>query len=146
MADRLFQPIDIFGIERAAPRQCFINRECLVVVDHQFHAITYAFAHGMNSGDILGQGRITETQLDRAETAREQFLRFVGERGAVVHQTKPATVVSRNWSWLGAQQFRERDIAGNRQGIPACSIEASHRHAHDALNADQRETLRELCP
>ena len=40
----------------------------------------------------------------------------------------------------------QRHARGHRQRIPARDVEARHRHADDALHADQREALGELAP
>ena len=43
---------------------------------------------------------------------------------------------------LGAEKSGKRHIGCDRKRVPARAIEARHRHAHDPLDADQREAAR----
>ena len=45
-----------------------------------------------------------------------------------------------------AEQRRERQAGRLRQRVPGRHVEARHRHAHDALHPDERETLGEPGP
>ena len=47
---------------------------------------------------------------------------------------------------LPPTRLGERHAAGLRQRVPARHVEAGHRHAHDALHADQVKAQRELGP
>ena len=102
--------------------------------------------HRVHRCDVFRQRRIAEPQLDRAEAVGEQLLRFVCERAVIVHQAEPATVVGGNGPRRAAKKGGERRAGGDRKRIPTGRVEARHRHAHDALDADQRETLGELRP
>ena len=146
MADRLLQPIDVFAVERAAALERLVERERLIVVDHQRDIGADALAHRVHGGDVGGERRIAEPQLDGAEAARQQLLGLGGERAEIVHQAKTATVVGRDRARLGAEQAAQRLLAAMRERIPAGDVEAGDRHAHDALHADQREAARELAP
>ena len=95
----------------------------------------------MQCGNVLGNRRIAEPQLHRAEAAREQLLGFGGQLAEIVHQPEAATVVSGDRSRLRTQQPRQRQLGRNGKRIPARRVEASDRHAHEALHADQREAL-----
>ena len=147
VADRLFQPVDIFRIERAAALERLIHAEHLIVVDHQMHIVADALAYRVHGGDIALKRRIAEAQLDRAEVADgKQLLGLGSERAEIVHQAEAATVVGRDWFRLGAEHTRKRQPGGNRKRVPTGDVESGHRHAHDALHADQSETPRELRP
>ena len=103
-------------------------------------------AHRAHRRQILLQRRIAEPQLHGAEAAGEQLLRLVGDLLGR-HQAEPATVVGGDR--LAACR-RPGSQAARRRRPPAASHAAMskprHRHADDALHADQREALRELAP
>ena len=94
---------------------------------------------------IFGERRIAEPQLDGAEAALEQLLGLVGQR-VRRHQPEPAGIVGRDAPRLAAQQPHQRHAGGHRERVPAGDVEARHRHADDALHADQREAFGELAP
>ena len=47
---------------------------------------------------------------------------------------------------LAAEQPHQRHAGRDRERVPAGDVEARHRHADDALHADQREAFGELAP
>ena len=145
MADRLFQPINAFLIERAAAFERLGEAERLVVIDHDRDLAAYALLHRMQRDEILCERGIAEPKLDRAKAAGEEFFRLVGQpvRG---HQTEAAGVIGRNALGRAAEKHRKRPARGNRQRVPGRHVKPGHRHAHDALHADERETLGKLAP
>ena len=99
----------------------------------------------MHRRQVLGQRRIAEPELDGAEAAFQQFLGLVGKR-VCRHQAKAAGVVGRHPARLAAEQPHQRLARRDRERIPAGDVETRHRHADDALHADQREPLGETLP
>jgi hypothetical protein len=89
--------------------------------------------------------RIAEAQLDGREAAGEELLGLVGEP-VRRHQAEPAAVVGGDRFRLAAEEARERQPRRTRERVPAGDVEPRHRHAHDALHADQGEPLGEPPP
>ncbi len=145
MADRLFEPVDAFLIERAAAVERLDQAERLVVVDHDRDPLTDARLHRVERREILRERRIAEPQLQGAEARIEQLVRFVREL-VRRHQPEPAGIVGGDALGVGAQHLREPQPRGLRERVPRRHVEARHRHAHDALHADQGEALGEPGP
>ena len=145
MPDRLLEPGEILAIERAATLERLIHVERLVVIDHQRDTLRDARLDGVHRREIFGERRIAEPELDRAEAAFEQLLGLVGQR-LFRHQPEPAGIVGRDAARLATEQTHQRHAGSGRKRIPAGDVEARHRHADDALHADQREAFGEFAP
>jgi hypothetical protein len=145
VADGFFQPINAFTIERPSAFEGLRQAECLVVVDHDHDLAAQALPHRMQRTEILLERRITKSELDRTKAAGEEFFRLVGKPFRR-HQAEAAGVVGRNALGRAAKQRRERPTGSDRQRIPGCHVKTRHRHAHDALHADEREALAKPAP
>ena len=127
-------------IERTATQQRFIHRQRLVVIDHDLHRVAEAPAHRRKRSEIFTQRRITQTQLHGAKTAGQQLFGFVRQCRRW-HQAETATVIGCHRFRRAAEEGRQRHTSRDRQRIPASGVECRHRHANDALHADQRITF-----
>jgi hypothetical protein len=95
--------------------------------------------------EVVFQRRIAEPKLDRAETAGEQPFRLVGEF-VRRHQPETAGIVGPDRFGVCTEQRCERQAGRLPQRVPGGDVEARHRHAHDSLHADERESLGETTP
>ena len=93
MANGFFEPVNIFGIERTTAYKRILERERLIVVDHQRNIVADALAYRVNGRDISLHRRIAQPKLDRAKASGEQFLGFIRERAQIVFQSEPAAIV-----------------------------------------------------
>jgi hypothetical protein len=142
VANRLLEPVDALRVERLAARERLVDRQRLVVVDHDLDTAADARANGPQRRDVLLERLVAEAQLHGREAAREELLRLVGELRRL-HEPEAVAVVRADRRRRTPEHRAERFPRRDRKRVPGRDVVAGERHAHDPLDADEREAFRQ---
>ena len=133
---RFFDPVQIVGRQTFDTAGRFSGIERLVEVDHQRDIGTDQVANPFDDPLVIGGVAVAALDLDAPKTLIERTLEVFGVGFGIDHAV---TVIGPDRPRRSAKQRGQRLARRLAQRVPERHVEAGHRHADQALPAEQSE-------
>ena len=133
--DRLFEPGEVVGLQRARGADGFLDRPFHVGVGHQRKAVAEMFSHRLHARDVGGEIRAAHLHLDGAKALGEIVVGLPEQRLDGKIEVDAAGITG-HAGVEAAEQAKQRQIGAPRLQVPQRDVERRERqHRRSAASA-----------